>query len=166
MVVAIHLVDSISHSLYSGDQNQGSRQKRLTIIHQWTWQLLRPISIIIYGLSYFSSARSALNCSGFNDVCGRRRALRSNEYSPAYRQDRVSSVTVSDWSLWSKPSSGSFPSITEAITKHNSIVENRKKKCLLNSSIQALRIQDWRGMLPVSHPIKFTPTKFTLLNTL
>ena len=66
--------------------------------------------------------RSDLKRSGLREVWGRRSALRKRQYSPAYKQDSVSSVTASDWSSWSNPSSGTFPSKTEIIT------EKRKMK--------------------------------------
>lgn len=66
--------------------------------------------------------RSDLKRSGLREVWGRRSALRKRQYSPAYKEDNVSSVTASDWSSWSNPSSGTFPSKTEIIT------ENRKMK--------------------------------------
>ena len=66
--------------------------------------------------------RSDLKRSGLREVWGRRSALRKRQYSPAYKQDNVSSVTASDWSSWSNPSSGTFPSKTEIIT------EKRKMK--------------------------------------
>ena len=81
--------------------------------------------------------RSDLKRSGLREVWGRRSALRKRQYSPAYKQDNVSSVTASDWSSWSNPSSGTFPSKTEIIT------EKRKMKGnifwlspLLNLSLQ------------------------------